>query len=102
MLSLLRIAEGRLCGLTAPKGGPSRRADFPEMDILFGRGYLRLRTTPRTRGSAGWGRGPAQARDRKTCKPDLVTYIAAASKIAGLVAPAGACSGLGEVPWVSG
>ena len=47
------------------------------MDILFGRGYLRLRI------SAGmWGpdiggrlrRGPAQLQDPKTCKPDLVTY----------------------------
>ena len=39
---------------------------------------------------------PFWSRVRPLYKPDLVTYIAAAPKIAGLIAPAGACSGLGE------
>jgi hypothetical protein len=75
MLSLLRIAEGQWCGLTAPKGGPSRGVDFPKMDIVFGRGTSAC-ALAQERGVGGRkGRGPAQEQDPKTCKPDLVTCI---------------------------
>jgi len=46
-----------------------RRADFPKVDMLFGRGTPACALAQECK-----GRGPAQVQDPKTCKPDLVTY----------------------------